>query len=135
MKVRNWSEKMDKIVGCLLIAFMSFFSNVPEKTETVYSGKWRTSVEVPFSYTKYITTGDHGLILEGKQMEVDKGRPVNYALVVGEHFSERLISYKKIYGDQRFKVKLTAPKATKCKIRIFVYGSGVARGIITASPY
>lgn len=126
---------MDKIVSCLLIAFMTFFLNVPVKAETIYSGKWRTSVEVPFSYTPYITTGDHGLIIEGKQMDADKRRHVNYALVVGEHFSERLISYKKIYGDQRFKLKLTAPKATKCKIRIFVYGSGVARGMITARPY
>jgi hypothetical protein len=81
-------------------------------------------------------TGDHGLIIEGKQSGIPKRRPVNYAIVNDKFGTERLISYTKVYGNTNFKIKLKAPKGTRCKIRIFVYGGReYPKGNLKVSPY
>lgn len=126
---------MFKKMSGLLIVFTSLLLGASVKAETDYMVKWRTSLEIPFQYSSYIITGDHGVILEGKQKGIEKGGSVNYALVTNGYWSDRLISYQKVYGDSSFKIKLKAPKGTKCKIRIYVYHDGYGSGLIKAKPY
>lgn len=118
----------------ILSALLLFGSYI--KAETVYSDKWSVNNEYPFHYTSSITTGEHGLIIEGKQSGVAKGRPVNYALVTKGLLTDRLISFEKVYGNTNFNIKLKAPKGSSCKIRIFVYGGiEFPKGTIKVSRY
>lgn len=126
---------MHKVWCCLLAVCVSLFFYSKAEAKTIYSCNWQTGVEVPFKYTSYITTGKHGVIIEGKQSGIGNGRAVNYALVIDRIWTDRLISFKNVYGNTEFKIKLNAPKGTKCRIRIFIYGGGLPKGSIKVSQY
>lgn len=126
---------MRKISCSFMILCISLLFWSPAEAKTVYTCRWQTSVEIPFKYSSYLTTGEHGLILEGKQTGLQKDGVVNYALVTNGTWSDRLISFNNVYGETNFKIKLKAPKGTKCKIRIFIYGGGVPKGILKVSRY
>jgi hypothetical protein len=127
---------MLKIRSIFLILFLPLLFGTSVHAETIFTNKWSTNNEFPFYYTSTITSGDHGLIIEGNQTGVAAGKPVNYALVVDRFWTDQLISYEKIYGNTTFKIMLKAPKGSKCKIRIFVYGGGeYPKGTIKVSRY
>lgn len=127
---------MTKIMYSVLILFASLLFGLSVKAETVYTDNWYTNNEFPFYYTGSIITGEHGLIIEGTQTGIANGRPVNYALVIDRVWTDRLLSFKKVYGNKNFKIKLAAPKGSKCKIRIFVYGGReFPKGTIKVTPY
>lgn len=126
---------MMKTFCILLFISLTIFFCAPAEARTEYTCKWQTSIEIPFKYTGYITTGDHGVIIEGQQTGLEKGRAVNYALVINRIWTDKLISFDNVYGDTHFKIKLKAPQGTKCKIRIFIYGGGIPKGTINVIPY
>lgn len=127
---------MSKILYSLFILFVPLLFESSVEAETVYTAKWETNNEFPFYYTRSVITGEHGLIIEGSQTGIRTNRPVNYALVIDRFGTDRLISYQKVYGNTKFKIKLNAPKESKCKIRIFAYGgSRFPKGTIKFSPY
>lgn len=126
---------MVKLLFQLSFLFMLLFgSSVSAKT--IYTDKWSINNEYPFHYSSSIITGEHGVMIEGQQTGIAAGKPVNYALVIDKVWTDRLISYEKVYGSTNFKIKLKAPKESRCKIRIFVYGGReFPEGAIKVTPY
>jgi hypothetical protein len=115
------------------LAFSLCCTASPAFAKTPYN--WKTTVDIPYTYSPEISTGDHGIIIQGSQSLYSKKHSIQYKLVKNGIFFDEIYDVAEVQGGGKegnvFSVKLKAPKGNGYQIKIAGYG----KGNIVVTPY
>ncbi|MCM3569482.1 hypothetical protein [Neobacillus mesonae] len=101
---------MFKKFSTIFIIFITLIMVVgcPSYAEEILN--WSVGVETPVHYTTLFSSGEHGIVIEGFQKNIDKGGKIRYEIVNSGFWKDKILDDIEINNNGNFSAILKVPR-------------------------